>query len=322
MTIEKEDLRNKYFKILDYGFCGVIDWMGSDEDIETAARVSYGKGTRKVSDTKNLLKFLYRSSHFSPFEQAELKVHFSMPLFVARELFRHRAASANEFSGRFSEMPKLYYTPEKSRITKQSKTNKQGSSDEKINEKEIDAYLHHRENNVEDTFAIYETQLGEGVAREIARIDLPLSTYSYLYWKCDLRNIFNFLKLRCDNQAQWEIRQYANTIAGIVKVLFPISFEAWYDYSFCASNWTRLDKVLHKYIIERFSDVSIVNIFDYVKDEYYDEVKLYAESIGMSKRELEEFWGKLEIPEEKSFDLDLSSAKDATYFENLAKENG
>jgi len=165
------------------------------------------------------------------------------------------------------------------------------------------------------SFALYNKMVDAGVAREIARMHLPLNTYTYFYWKIDLHNLFHFLKLRCDSHAQYEIRQFANVLAGMVKYVAPLSFQAWYDYSFQAVNFTRLDRLLLQYILKK--GWNIEDVFDVRHKDTIGvlHIKKYAKDIGMSDRELQEFHDKTQVPTEQSFDLDLSSAKEASYFE-------
>jgi thymidylate synthase (FAD) len=222
--------KNTYFKVLDKGFVGIVDWMGNDEAIVDSARVSYGKNTIKKSGTKELIRYLMRCEHTSPFEQVELKYHLRLPIFVMRQLVRHRCVNLNEVSGRYSELPTDFYEPKLERYKFQSETNKQGSSDKAIPKEKIHEFIHQQEYNRGFTRHLYQNALDMGMSREIARIDLPVSTYTEIYWKIDLRNLFHFLKLRLDSHAQEEIRNYAFTIACITKQLFPIAFEAFLDY--------------------------------------------------------------------------------------------
>lgn len=232
--------------------------------------------------------FAFICGNSSPLEMVELKFHIGMPIHAHRQHIRHRMASTNEISGRYSEIKEVLYNNYD--LNLQAKNNKQGRSEEKLSEFD-DNILHEMINySHEVSFDLYNLLLSKGVAREIARMHLPLNTYTYFYWKIDLHNLFHYLKLRCDNHAQYEIRQYANCIASIVKKLLPNAFEAWYDYSFMASNFTRLDKKL-------FNLINLKNIHG--KDD-----KLLAEEIGMSKRELDEFYAKLLVNDEVDFNID------------------
>lgn len=308
--MQKSDIIGKYFPVLDnYGFISLVDYMGGDEDIEQAARLSYQKGTRKLSDTRNLLRYLMRHKHTSPTEFVQLKFHISMPIFVHRQLVRHRASSMNEASGRYSVLPTYTYFPSKDNFCLQSSTNKQGRSDI-VSEQE---YTNHKMGAVlQNSLAkqSYQNMLNDNVARELARINLPLSIYTEFYWSINLHNLFHFMKLRCDSHAQYEIRQYANIMAGIIKLTHPLSFEAWYDYSHKSFNWTRLDQILF-------------NKTRHITDEENDyEKSVYSigESIGMSKREIEEYFMKIRMPQDDDFSLDLSTAKTAEHYHNIRNE--
>lgn len=290
--IDRSNIKDTYFRVLDDGFVSIKDWMGDDFAVEQAARTSYGKGTRKVSETRGLLRYLMRHKHTTPFEMCEMKFHIRIPMDAWRQMVRHRTANINEYSTRYSEAidSRQVTRPEAWRL--QSGSNKQGS----------EGYLSVREGHLfcqqEDAFhehamACYQNRLDAGIAREQARKDLPLSTYTEAYWKCDLHNIFHFLKLRCDGHAQLEIRSYANVMASIVKVLYPMCFEAWYDYAFQAVNFTRLDRQLLTWIMEnpRYNSLDGFG------------VKEQAEKLGMSKREVEEFWNKVNYPDEQEFNI-------------------
>jgi len=211
---------DKTVKILDYGELGLIDIMGSDDAIVEAARVSYGKGTKQVSSNRSLIRYLMRHQHWGPFEMAEMKFYVKLPIFVARQWVRHRTASINEISGRYSEFDMSeVYRP--TTFRKQSQDNKQGSSDSCFSY-EIQSY--------DKSQTEYSILLNKGAAKELARIVLPVSSYTQWYWKCDLRNIFNFLRLRLDFHAQYEIRMYAQAMAKMVKESFPLAYEAFEDY--------------------------------------------------------------------------------------------
>jgi thymidylate synthase (FAD) len=195
-----------------------------DAQIVRAARVSYGHGTKTVRDDAKLIKYLLKHEHWSPFEMVEFKFHVKAPIFVARQWFRHRTANVNEISGRYSVLPEEVYIPEAFR--KQDEKNKQGSNgtlDEYTNAHAIDAYTE----AVAYAFEAYKALLKAGVAREMARMVLPLSTYTEFYWKQDLRNLLHFLRLRMDQHAQWEIQEYARAILSIIEPFLPITINAW-----------------------------------------------------------------------------------------------
>lgn len=316
---DKEILKNKYFPVLDYGFVALKDYMGSDEAIEEAARVSYGKGTRKKSDTHNLIRYLMRHGHTSPFEMAECKFHVRVPMDCWRQWIRHRTASVNEYSTRYSEAINLKQCTNKDQWRLQSTSNKQGGSKLLVEEDggaycgkvltDEEIYLHALSNRV------YEHRLESGISREQARKDLPLSTYTEAYWKIDLHNLFHFLKLRCDSHAQLEIRQYAYIIGGIVKELFPISFEAWYDYVFEARTFSRLEVLLwHK--LEYYKHYENCYIDELDKDIIYEA----AQELNMSKREVREFLTKFEF-NPRSFELDIDSSYNADYFQKMKEQD-
>lgn len=309
--MKKEDVIGKYFPVLDNGYVSLIDSMGDDSSIVQAARVSYGKGTKTTSEDRGLIRYLIRQKHTTPLEMVEFKFNISMPIHAHRQFIRHRMSTTNEYSARYSVVPEVTY--DDYNINVQSKNNKQGRADGELENR---VYFQNRVKQCKkDAFELYNEMVDEGAAREIARMHLPLNTYTYFYWKIDLHNLLHFLRLRCDNHAQYEIRQFANTIAGLVKVICPLAFEAWEDYSFYASNWTRLDQELHDFLV-------IIKLDDPVRHYKDNEfIKEKAESIGMSKREVEEFFEKLERKQKVNFDLDLSTARDAAYYENLVKEN-
>lgn len=265
-------------KYLDHGFVELLSVYGSDKEIEDAARISYSGGdpNRKVSETRALLRYLMNHDHTSPFEMGEVKFHLRIPIFVMRQLVRHRTASLNEYSGRYSEMTEDCYVPAVDRIQKQSTSNKQGSG-EPFDE-ESQRYI--RE-TVEDAQKIstsyYNTLIGSGFAKELARCVLPVSNYTELYWKCDLNNFFRFLRLRLDHHAQSEIRSLASLMYDAAKPHFPICFEAFDDY------------VLHA---KRFS-FHEMNLIRSCLDGDLLRVKLSMEE-KMTKREKDEFLSKLD----------------------------
>lgn len=227
---EKHNLIGKEIKCLDHGFVRLVDFMGDDGSIVQSARVSYGKGTKSVREDTTLIRYLMRHQHTSPFEMVELKFHIRLPIFVARQWIRHRTANVNEYSGRYSEMTDDFYIPELDQIRTQDEVNKQGRSEKQIDASTAAEILGSMEQHQKESYNEYLSYLEKGVAREIARINLPLSSYTEWYWKIDLHNLFRFLKLRLDWHAQYEIRVYAEAIANIVKELYPISFKAFSDY--------------------------------------------------------------------------------------------
>src|SRR5215831_15654905 len=215
--------------------------MGSDEDVERAARVSYGYGTRKTSQTRGLLRYLRRHHHTTPSEMVELKFHCCMPVFVARQWIRHRTANVNELSGRYSLIPMLFYTPDAIQLQTQSRKNNQRRSGQAV-----DAAVHaeavRRWGEIRRSVsAAYEWMTAGEVARELARIDLPLSTYTQWYWKIDLHNLLHFLTLRVDPHAQWEIQAFGQVMAGMLQRVAPLSYEAWIDYDVRGARLSRME---------------------------------------------------------------------------------
>lgn len=294
-----EELIGKYFHVLDHGFVALVDYMGTDECIERAARVSYGAGTRKTSETRGLLRYLHRHLHTGPSEMLELKFHCCMPLFVARQWIRHRTASVNEYSGRYSLMPMLFYTPEWNQFQGQSESNKQGRDglpvDEDLYTEAVDGWKRSREQTAVD----YEWLTESGVARELARIDLPLSTYTQWYWKIDLHNLLHFLTLRVDSHTQWEIQQFGKVMAGMLKMLAPLSYEGWIDYDVCGERMSRAEMELIRHCIK-------------VHGRSIDGCNSASPPAG---REWDEFLAKLEPKPVPDFTLDLSTTKHPEHFE-------
>jgi thymidylate synthase (FAD) len=225
-----EDILGKRLPVLDDGFVRLIDYMGSDASIVQAARVSYGKGTKSVSDDRSLIRYLMRHRHTSPFEMCEIKLHLRVPMDIWRQWIRHRTANVNEYSTRYSIAIDNAKTTKPEEWRLQSEINKQGS--EGTVERGIGARLTRREAEAQSLMKeIYEERLDLGVAREQARKDLPLSTYTEAYWKIDLHNLLHFLALRIDDKAQYEIRKYAQTIGDrIVRNWVPLTWEAFVDY--------------------------------------------------------------------------------------------
>ena len=285
VTVKKlENMLYKNHKVLDHGFVRVIDYMGDDSSIVQAARVSYGKGTKRLSQDKSLINYLLSHRHSTPFEMNEIKFHIKLPIFVARQWIRHRTANVNEYSARYSILDKEFYVPEKKDIKPQSKSNNQGRSGNiSINEKE--EYLKIIQDNSEVGFKNYNKLLNsdeagkmidenkQGVARELARMTLPLNSYTQWYWKIDLHNLMNFLSLRFDYHAQYEIRKYAEVMIKILKNWVPMTYDSFIDNKINATT---------------LSSKGIQFIKSLIKNEYFDQNKL-------SKRELEYIKEKFEI---------------------------
>jgi len=238
---ELEKILYEALPVLDHGFVRVVDYMGDDSSIVQAARVSYGKGTKKVSTDSGLIKYLMRHRHSTPFEMCEIKYHVKLPIFVARQWIRHRTANVNEYSARYSILDKEFYLPSKENLAAQATSNRQGRGDV-INGKQADNILNILKKDAEQTYTNYELMLNEkydgskinktnkGLARELARMNLTLNTYTQWYWKTDLLNLLNFLSLRADSHAQYEIRAYADVMINSLKRWAPITFEAFMDY--------------------------------------------------------------------------------------------
>ena len=238
---ELEKILYEAIPVLDHGFVRVVDYMGDDSSVVQSARVSYGKGTKKVSTDSGLIKYLMRHRHSTPFEMCEIKYHVKLPIFIARQWIRHRTANVNEYSARYSILDKEFYMPTKENLAAQSTSNRQGRGD-LINGKQADEILNILKKDAEQTYSNYELMLNErfdgstinennkGLARELARMNLTLNTYTQWYWKTDLLNLLNFLSLRSDSHAQYEIRAYADVMVDTLKKWVPITFEAFMDY--------------------------------------------------------------------------------------------
>ena len=298
-----EEILGGYFPVLDHGFVSLVDYMGSDGDVEQAARVSYGAGTRKVSQTRGLIRYLRRHRHTTPSEMVELKFHCAMPMFVARQWIRHRTASVNELSARYSLMPLLFYRPDAEQFALQSQSNKQGREGGAPAEV-YDEAVRRWEALRADAGGAYSWLLEEDVAREIARIDLPVSTYTQWYWKVDLHNLLHFLSLRVDPRAQWEIQQFARVIAAMVKRVAPLSYEAWVDYDLESRPLTRAERTVLAKLVEGSDDGLAARDGAAVGTEEMKEA-------GLSPREIRELVEKLETPGHPDFELDLSSMETA-----------
>ena len=238
---ELENILYLPFEVLDHGFVRVIDYMGDDSAIVQSARVSYGKGTKQISNDKGLIKYLMRHRHSTPFEMCEIKFHIKLPIFIARQWIRHRTANVNEYSARYSILDKEFYIPSMENVAAQSTINNQGRG-EVLSSDEAAEVISILKKDAEQTYANYETLLNEnpngesidsskpGVARELARMNLTLNTYTQWYWKIDLNNLLHFLALRADAHAQYEIRVYADIMMDIVKKWVPIAADAFEDY--------------------------------------------------------------------------------------------
>ena len=276
---ELEKVLFEAIPVLDHGFIRVIDYMGDDTSIVQAARVSYGKGTKKVSTDSGLIKYLMRHWHSTPFEMCEIKYHVKLPIFIARQWIRHRTANVNEYSARYSILDKEFYLPSPEHLAAQSKNNRQGRGNI-IEGDQAKKVLNLLKKDAEQTYDNYEMMLNErydgsiideketGLARELARMNLTLNTYTQWYWKTDLLNLMNFLRLRVDHHAQYEIRAYADVMLDSLKKWVPITYDAFMDYRVGGTEVSAKGKI----IIQKL-----------IKGE-----KVNVEESGLSKREWNE----------------------------------
>lgn len=276
-------------KVLDDGFVRLIDKMGNDSAIVQAARISYGDGTKHVSDDRKLIRYLMRNCHTSPFEMAELKFHVRVPMDVWRQWIRHRTANTNEYSTRYSEAINSKHKVKSDEWRKQSKSNKQASSGNISND--IGIFLSGEEQKLHElSDSIYKHRLSIGVAREQARKDLPLSTYTEAYWKIDLHNLLHFLKLRLSPHAQQEIRQYAEAILQIVEELFPITIEAFKDYTLNSISFSSLEQDIIKLLIlnkktetrSKLEEIGFITIK--IKEPFSEEILKSSEFIDFENK--------------------------------------
>jgi thymidylate synthase (FAD) len=302
-----EEILGRYFPVLDHGFVALVDYMGTDVDIERAARVSYGYGTRQRTQTRGLIRYLRRHKHTTPSEMVELKFHCCMPIFIARQWIRHRTANVNEYSGRYSLIPMLFYLPPASALQTQSRRNNQGRSgqalDERLASEAAARWKESRQRSAEN----YEWLTGHDVAREIARIDLPLSTYTQWYWKIDLHNLLHFLTLRVDPHAQWEIQQFGRVMAGMLKRVAPLSYEAWIDYDVCGAPLSRMELQVLRQVLKPDGEGGI----------RATQISISPQALlaaGLSTREADELLAKLALREVPDFDLDPALGRPPEFF--------
>jgi thymidylate synthase (FAD) len=290
MTNQEQIINDpRYIPIYEHGFVGLIETMGSDSAICQAARVSYGTGTKSVSDDRNLIRYLVRHKHTSPLEMAEVKFHVKLPIFVMRQLVRHRTANLNEYSARYSVLSDEFYVPTDAYLAPQSTTNKQGRAGElrpheKVTIKTVLKMVNTMAYRAY-SFLLGETkeplvgfgELGEdfpGLSRELARTIMPVSNYTECFWKCDLHNFFHFCRLRMDSHAQQEIQDFAKAMYDLAKPHFPEAAQAFEDYIFNSKTLSAMD-------------------IRFVKDIMTDSIDPDPAYYGMSKREYAEafdFW--------------------------------
>ncbi len=237
-----EELLYEPIKVLDHGFIRVVDYMGDDAAVVQAARVSYGRGTKAVSQDRGLIRYLMRHWHTTPFEMCEIKLHVKLPIFIARQWIRHRTANVNEYSARYSLMDREFYIPAPENLASQSQTNRQGRGDvlegaeaarvlEILKSDSESCYDHYMEMlNLDDATDQQLDSSKQGLTRELARMNLTLNYYTQWYWKIDLNNLLHFIMLRADPHAQFEIREYANAILEVVRKWMPLTCESFLDY--------------------------------------------------------------------------------------------
>ena len=225
-----EEILDKEYPVLDKGFVRLVDYFGGDQRIVQSARVSYGEGTKSVSQDGALIDYLLRHQHTSPFEQVVMTFHVKMPIFVARQWVRHRTGRMNEVSGRYSIMKDEFYVPAEDKVSPQSTDNKQGRATEAFDKETADKIIAQLEEGQKAAYESYNELIDSGLAREIARINLPLSLYTEFYWEMDLHNLFHFLKLRLDSHAQYEIRVYAQVILEMCRKVAPMATESFINH--------------------------------------------------------------------------------------------
>ncbi len=243
-----EELLNKPIKVLDHGFVRVIDYMGDDNAVVQAARVSYGKGTKQLNQDQGLINYLMRHRHTTPFEMCDIKFHIKLPIFIARQWIRHRTASVNEYSARYSILGNEFYLPSRENLSPQSSINKQGRDGVCVPPEIADKVLNMLHDDARNAYAHYIEMMNEdeqgniiddnvvGITRELARMNLTLNYYTEWYWKINLHNLLHFLSLRADSHAQYEIRVYAEAILDIVKAWVPLTFAAFQEYRLEGAN--------------------------------------------------------------------------------------
>lgn len=291
MTLRSEinfEKDKNYVPVLDHGFVGLVDHMGSDQAIVQAARVSYGAGTKQVQDDRNLIRYLMRHEHTTPFEMCEVKFHIKLPIFVMRQLVRHRTASMNEYSARYSVLTDEFYIPELEQIQRQSSTNKQGREEAEWGFEEKRSVQHAFQRSFYNAYKEYESLLGQdndGLARELARSVLPVGGYTELYWKANLKNFLHMARLRMDSHAQWEIREFARAMYELARPLFPEACSAFEDYAVNSVKFSAKEFELLKQLLN-------TSRFEGLATAYGDE-KALAKNFDLGQRELNEFKTKL-----------------------------
>jgi thymidylate synthase (FAD) len=257
-----EEMLYKPIPVLDHGFIRVIDYMGDDSSIVQAARVSYGRGTKKSLQDKGLINYVMRHRHTTPFEMCDIKFHIKLPIFIPRQWIRHRTASVNEYSARYSILSNEFYVPEKINLSAQSTINKQGRSEDELPDDVADKVLSIIKDDSEKCYQHYIEMMNEddkgnvinedtvGITRELARMNLTLNHYTEWYWKINLHNLLHFLALRADSHAQYEIRVYAQAMLDVVKAWVPYAFEAFAEHSMNGTNISKKGMEVIRKMIE------------------------------------------------------------------------
>lgn len=273
-----EEILDQQFAVLDHGFVRLVDYSGGDQRIVQSARVSYGEGTKTVRQDRGLIRYLLRNRHTSPFEQVSFTFHVKLPIFVARQWVRHRTARLNEISGRYSILKDEFYVPHGTVVAPQAQDNKQGRSTEPFDDTTRDRIIATLREDQGRAAATYHQLLEENLARELARINLPVSTYTEWYWQIDLHNLFHFLELRLDPHAQYEIRAYATVMLDMARRVAPLATEAFEEYIVGAVTFSRREFALVQHLLEE------------VPEERRGRA---AGDVGMDSRETERFLEKL-----------------------------
>jgi len=255
----EKDVLDVTFQVLDKGHIRLVDYNGTDKRIVQSARVSYGEGTKTVREDKGLIDYLLRNGHYSPFEMVNFTFHIKAPILTMRQLIRHRTAHVNEISGRYSVLKDEFYLPNRNRLAKQSRDNKQGSG-ELYSPSESERLINAMEIEQKDSYTSYKAYLRNDMAKELARINLPLSTYTEWYWSIDLRNLMNFLKLRMDTHAQYEIRAYAEVMYDIVNKICPYTMESFKNHILNGRSFSEKEIQALRILIDSLDYTKVDNI--------------------------------------------------------------
>lgn len=294
---------DKIINVLDKGFVKLVDHMGNDSSIAKSARVSYAKGTKSVQDDENLIRYLWRNKHTSPFEMVTFTFHIKLPIFVSNQWVRHRTWSFNQISGRYSEMPDEFYVPQENKVTKQNPSNKQGGTDEYVNFADMshEAIEHYTEiafkdlaaqffswqkefiQSQEQTRLEYEGYIKSGMRRELARINLPLSQYTEMYATVDLHNLLHFLRLRLDHHAQYEIRVYAEAILKLIEDIVPVTAKAFEDYTLNSITLSGVEVEAFRKLVESLDIAQTLDVQD-VRDKFFSNKRESSEFASKVKR--------------------------------------